>query len=269
MNNLKVFLFIVLTLLVSMQIISASDYKIELTMVDKTFKANEDITFKISIYDKNNKIIQDNVKIIIEDLEKTKKIEKNINTKDIISLDLGENSKQGQWEINIIYQDAQAKDVFFIEAKQELKFEIIKDKLIIKNTGNIKAKEKIRIQIGDTIGDAKPLELDIGEQEEYRLIAPEGSYSIKVLSEDEVLFRQSEVQLEGSGLTGNVIGAIDEDVSERNPFTGGVSPEGNSDDTILSYTRNNKAVYVFILVVFGATIFLALEKKYFNKKLEQ
>jgi hypothetical protein len=97
------------------------------------------------------------------------------------------------------------------------------------------------------------------------LVAPEGIYNIKVSDGVSTPLEIGGVKLTEKGLTGKTIGILDEEASKRSPVTGGISPEEDSDEALLSYIRNSKFVYVFVLVIFGAMILLAIEKRYRKK----
>jgi len=233
----------------------------EIILTEKTLKAGEDLAFRINLYDLENNLLNEKIEITISDIEETKIIEKTVNSKDIILINLGENAKQGQWKITANYKDITNNVIFFIEAKEELSFNIEKDLLTIKNTGNIDISEKIQIMIGNNLGEPKNLELKIGEEEKYRLIAPEGKYEIKIISDEKVLFSKNNIQLENTGFTGQSIGTIDEEQKKGGFLTGGISPDEESDEAFLYYIKNSKIVYTFIFVIFTAIILLAIERK--------
>ena len=139
------------------------------------------------------------------------------------------------------------------------------DQLIITNLGNTKYTKIIEIVIGDTTGEKK-LDLDVNEEISYRLITPEGNYNIKIINDEgETIFTKNSVTLRGRGLTGEAIGVLDEKLSGRSGLTGGISPDEESDDAIAHYLKNSSFVYVFVLVIFGATILLAIERRYRKK----
>jgi hypothetical protein len=240
---------------------SYSNYKIEIILTEKTLKAGEDIAFRINLYDSENNLLNKNINITILDIKETKKIEKIVNSKEIILINLGENAKQGQWKIIANYEEIQTEENFFIEAKEELSFNIENDLLIIKNTGNIDINEEIQIVIGENIGEPKNLKLEIGEEEKYRLIAPEGTYKIKIISDKGTLFSKSNIKLNNKGFTGQSIGAINEEQKKGGFLTGGISPDEEADEAFLYYVKNSKIVYAFIFVIFAATILLTIARK--------
>jgi len=253
-------IIVIMCMLFLISSVIAQGYKIEISTAKDIFEAGEKITIKLSLFDENNKPISDNVNVILENAEKTKIIERQIPSNQFVEIDLGEGTTHGYWSIKAVYNDAEATGIFSIEASELAKFEIQKDKLIITNIGNTEYTKTVQIRIGDTIGIKTP-KLTIGESISYRLIAPEGVYNIKI-TDGRTNLERSDVTLTG---TGKAIGAIDERVSQRSGITGITSPNEKQDEELFSYFRNSSFVYVFVLVIFGAMILLAIERNYRKK----
>jgi len=258
------FLFCIIFLL---SLVLAQDYKMDVSTTKETFGAGENITFIITLYDSQNNPIDGAVLIIIEDANKKTKIERNVRSKELTSIDLGEKISSGQWSITAKYADIEAIGLFFIKTNEQIEVELIEDVLTLKNIGNTRYTKNIEIVIGETSGIKEPI-LDVGEKVSYRLIAPEGVYDIKIVVDGGIIFSKRGVSLTGRGLTGDVIGALDEETSKRSPLTGGISPDEEADDAILSYLRSSKFVYIFMVVIFGAMILLTIERTY-RKRLEK
>ena len=243
-----------LLFLLSIAIISAQATKIDVSTIKESFQPGENITLKVSLYDENNIPINDLVKINLEDAEKRKNIEKIISSNQLIEISLGEMATKGYWNINAEYQTLKSKSIFIVETQEMVKFEIENDVLTITNIGNTQYHKTIQIAIGDTIGIKEPA-LDIGEKASYRLIAPEGSYSIRITD------GQTTVSKENVALTGNVIGVLDKNIGNQAGLTGGIKPEDGND---LSYESLKKSsfTYIFVLAIFGATILIVIERFY-------
>jgi len=242
----------------------AQSVKIEL--ITNELEPGANLTFIATIYDAQMKSLDGEILITLNNIEKGDKIEQIVNSKKISSISLGEKASPGQWDIKASYEGVETKESFFVKIYEEIQFELEEESLKITNIGNIVYSPSIRIAIGDTIGNIKEPKLEVGESISYRLIAPEGTY--KIIATDEksgTTFTKNNVQLIGKGLTGKAIGAIDERTSGRNSLTGGISPSEESDEALLSYIRGSKFVYVFILVVFGTTILIAIERRYRKK----
>lgn len=260
MTTKKSLIFLLCIILLS-SLVLAQDYKMGISTIpkDKIFDSKQTIQLIVTLYDSDNNRINDQVSVIFEDSKGTKiketTIQSNINEK----IELTGEGVSGEGKIIARYKDSEITEPFFIKEKKLIKFELQGEKLIVTNIGNSIYNEKIYITIGQTTGTKTP-NLKIQESISYRLIAPKGVYDIKVTDGQTTLTR-SEVQLTG---TGQVIGALDES-AQGSLLTGGISPDEENEQALLRYMKNSKFVYVFILVIFGAMILLAIERRYRKK----
>ena len=238
--------------------------KIEISTTKESFAAGENMTLKVSLYDENNNPINAQVSIELEDAEKLTKMEKTIQSNTLTDIDLGENAKSGYWTITALYADEnneiiQGTLLFNVEMQEQAKFSIIGDKLFIKNIGNSRYTKEVQIAIGESIG-TKRVDLNIGEETSFRLIAPDGAYRVRVAVDGKTQIEKQDV-----ALTGKVIGILDESLaSGETPVTGGVKP-GEGGEELYSGNRNKNYIYVFLIVVIGAAILLAIERNYRKK----
>ena len=242
-----------------LSLVSAQSLDIEFPQGDK-FEPGNPITFKVTLYDDSGNTLDGEIQVTIEDAERRVIIERTVSSKEVVTVDLGEKATSGQGVIKARYQGTEAISFFDIGRNELALFELEGNTLKITNIGNTKYSRVITITIGGTIGTKEP-ELEPGESVSYRLVAPEGTYNIRV-SDGNTNKTYGSIPLTG---TGQAIGAIDTSSSERSPFTGGISPDGSSDVTLLSYLRNNTFVYVFIIVIFAAMILVAIERNYRKK----
>ena len=250
----------IMILLIALVLFSSlvSAYSIDIEFPNgKAFTSGEPITFKATIYDEG-KPIEGDIEITIQDSEKrlTKQI---VESTKVSSVQL-QNAASGQGIITAEMQDTKAIAFFEIGREEKANFELNGEKLIVTNVGNTPYSRTIKITIGETTGTQTP-NLKIGESISYRLIAPEGIYNIKVEDGTSPSLIRGGIKLAG---TGNVVGAIDDSASSRAGITGGVSPEEN-DVALLSYIKQNKFIYVFVAVIFGAMILIAIERNYKRK----
>ena len=250
---------IMLLCMLSLSIVSAT--KLEVSTTKDTFDAGENITLKVSLLDDSNNPITNAVEIRVENAEKTKTIVKTVPANELITLNIGEGATHGYWNIVASYGDIYANGIFTVEMNELAKFEIDEDKLVITNIGNTKYTKTVQIIIGDTLGIRNP-DLEIGEKIAYRLVAPDGDYNIKV-SDGVTTLEKSSVSLTG---TGQAIGALDERTSDRTPLTGGISPEEDEDLALMNYIKNNKFIYIFIFVIFGAGVFIAITRQFRSRQ---
>lgn len=264
MVNKKSLIFLLYLIFLSTLVI-AQEYKMEISVIpeDKIIEPGEIIKLKVTLYDLNNNLIKDKISIILKDLKETIIKETTIQSTDFAEIKIDEGIIAGEGKIIAKYKDAEAIESFFIAENELVQFRLDGEKLIITNIGNTIYEKKVYIIIGETTG-TKTIKLNIGKSISYRLIAPEGVYNLKV-TDGETTFTKGEVKLTGTGKT---IGALDETPSKRSPVTGGIRPEEDEDNGLISYFKTSKFIYVFIIIVFGAMILLAIERKY-RKKVSQ
>jgi hypothetical protein len=255
----RVIMFAIILSLLSLTIVSAA--KLEVSTTKETFAAGENITLKVSLLNDANNPITDVVEVRIENAEKTKSIVKTIPANELVTIQLEEGATHGYWNIVASYGDEYANGIFMVEMDEVAKFEIDEDKLVITNMGNTKYTKTVQIIIGDTIGIRNP-DLEIGESIAYRLVAPDGDYNIKVTDGTTTLEKNS-VKLTG---TGQAIGALDQRTSDRSGITGGIAPEEDEDLALMNYIRSNKFIYIFIFIIFGAGVFIAIARQFRKSK---
>ena len=251
-------------ILLSLSLVLAADYNMQISTSKTIFAAGENIILKVTLLDSQNNPVNDKVLITLEDAEKRIKIEKEVISNEFVEIGIPEGASYGPGKITAKYQNLEVTGTFTIEINELAKFEIKENTLTITNIGNTKYTKTVQITIGETTGIKEP-KLEIGKSISYRLVAPEGVYNIKVTDGNpKTTISQGNVHLTG---TGNIVGAIDETPQERSPLTGGIRPDTNQDENLLSYIKSNgKFVYIFIIVIFGAMILLAIERRY-RKKL--
>lgn len=251
-------IFILFLMLIS-PLIMAQSINIEFPFGNE-FGPGENIKFKVTLYDENNNPINGLISVAVKDSENKEKQNIEIESKELVTINLGEKATSGQGTITAKYENLEEIAFFEIGRKELASFSLEGNSLKITNIGNTKYAKTVSITIGNTIGTKEP-NLEIGKSVSYQLIAPEGVYSILVTDGKTTLERGS-VRLTG---TGQAIGALDERISERSGITGGISPDQNSDVALLSYVKKNKFIYVFIFAIFGAMILLAIERRFKHK----
>lgn len=237
--------------------------KLDVAPIKDTFIAGETITAKVALLDSNNNPLNANVDILIEDAQKRFAIQKSVQSNTPVDVDLGEDAPAGYWKITATYNGQTSTAIFMVELNELARFEIKDNILTVINTGNTQYTKTIQIVIGDTIG-SKQLDLGAGESASFRLVAPEGTYNIRVTDGKTTVIQS------GVALTGKVIGVLDNRELSQGPITTGLqSGEDLYGDTPAPTSgRNNAFVYIFLLVVFGAGILLAIERRFRKKALE-
>jgi hypothetical protein len=225
-------------------LILAQEYKMEISAIpeDKIFGPEETVQIKITLYDLNNNLINDEVSIIFEDIKRTKVKEATILSNKFEKIELTNEAISGEGKIIARYKDSEITESFFMKENELAKFEITDEILKITNIGNTKYRREVYITIGKTTGVKNP-EIDIGKFATYRLVAPEGIYNIKISDGVSQSLEIGEIRLTG---TGKAIGALDEQVSKRSPLTGGISPDENSEQAYLIILKTaNSLMFLF------------------------
>ncbi|MFH1787289.1 MAG: hypothetical protein ABH811_00655 [archaeon] len=262
---MKKILIILFGIIFLSSLIIAQEYKMEISTIpkDKIFEPGQTIQIKVTLQDINNKIIEDDVLIILEDLKGVKIKETTIKSANFAKIVLDKNIIAGEGKMIANYKGTEISESFFVGKNELAEFKLDGEKLIITNTGNTIYEKKIYITIGDTIGTKTP-RLGIGESISYRLIAPEGVYNIQIKEDGTTspILEVNDVPLTGKGLTGKAVGVLDESTGGASRGITGISPDPDSEGELFSYIKTSKFVYVFVFVVFGAMILLAIERRY-------
>ncbi len=230
--------------------------KVEISLVKEDYVPGENVTFRVNVYDSDNNLVDGRVLVEVEDAENNVRVEKEVNSNQIISVGFGENPVAGLWKITASYDNV--KDVAFpyIKEEERASFRIDGDELIVTNVGNVEYSKKIQIIIGENLG-SKDLELGVGGEIRFRLVAPDGVYNVRV-TDGETSLTKGNV-----ALTGEAIGILDERVKDRSGITG-VNPEEN---ILGSNLLSGKSIflYVFLVVILASAILLGIER-YFRKR---
>lgn len=246
-----IILFMGLILLFSF--VSAQGEKIGISALQETYQPGQNLTILVSLTDAGNNPLNAEIQLVFENVARTKRIERTIQSNKLETINLGQNIPALSWTVTAAYGAAEDKAFFTIDSSELAKFEIQGDKLIITNIGNIPYTKDVQILIGDTVG-VKETGLDVGEQLTFRLIAPDGIYNIRI-TDGKTTLSKSDV-----ALTGNAIGVLDERLGANIPITG--NPPASDTDSPFSFSRNNLFAYIFVLVLIGAAVLLAIERRY-------
>ncbi len=265
MRNLGVLIVSLLFLVSMLSFVSAE--KIDVIPIKDVFSPGENIAFRVPLLDSNNNPINANIEVVAEDASKKTSVGKTAQANTLVELGLGENSPPGYWKITAKYspqggEPLSASAIFMVELSEIVKFEIKEGILVATNVGNIRYTKEIQIVIGDSIG-SKQLNLGVGESTSFRLIAPDGTYNVRV-TDGKTTITQSSV-----ALTGNVIGILDNEERAKSPITTAVGgePQASGDNQPSSLFRSNALVYMFLVILFAAVILLSIERRFKSQAL--
>ena len=220
------------------------------------FVSGQNIRFKVELYDSLNNPIQQDIQIILENAEKTRKVELREQSNKLININLSANETGGDWFVLAKYGSVESnKEIFSIRYNEFARFEISGDSLIIYNTGNIPYTKDVQVLIGDTVGTEKT-NIPVGGNISYRLLAPDGVYSVKVSVDGNPVLTQQEV-----ALTGEVIGVLDERIKLDSSITG-INIGEDSDKQVFGLMRKHTFQYIFIAMIVCVAIILFIESRY-------
>ena len=252
MKRASIFCMFVISI-IFISLVSAQSLDVKTTK--ENFRAGENITFIVSLFDAQFAPVNAEVDIMLESPNKNNNIKTKVSSNKLSEISLGDNADYGSWKIIARYKELESNSLFFIEEKELLKFNLEGDIVKVKNIGNVRFAKQIDIRIGDT-AYPKELELDVGEETSFRLLAPDGTYDITITGGGASLTKS------GIQLTGKAIGTLDEEIIDSaNPITG-INPEEETGLNGAVSNRVRTSFYVFIFVLIGMAIVLAIERNY-------
>lgn len=222
--------------------------------------SDNNLPISVSLFDEKNNAIKSNVMVTLKDAEGSGIIKNTILANQPTEINLGENPRAGLWSITAEYQNIKVTGSFAIETNEKVEFRVQDDKLIIKNVGNTRYSKDIDIKIGNTVG-TKKVNLGIGEETSFKLLAPEENYNI-IVTDGKTTLTKNNV-----ALTGNFVGILDEKVDNQNSYvTGSLQQVSESGGTsFYSSVKDKRFAYIFLFVVIGAAVLLEVERRYRNK----
>ena len=249
---------VVFLLLVLMIPLVLAQNKLDIKTTKDAFKPGENITIIASLYDSNNNPLDTGLNLKIESPNK-KVIENTIDSNKIAEISLLNYTDFGYWKATATYQDLQANTIFFIEENELASMSLDNNILTIRNMGNTRYTKTIQIVIGDTIG-SKDVDLQVGEETSFRLLAPDGTYNIRI-NDGTTTLTKSDVQL-----TGDIIGILDAKMANSNTPITGINPEKS---TGITKQRSSIMIYTIILILIGAAILLSIERYYKKRSVHK
>ena len=255
MDNQTVTLSLILVFLFAISIVSA-EISIDVSgLKQEAYSMGEELTYTVRLLQDNTPVSKQ-VEVTFSDALSKKEITKTVTSNQENSLLIEKDFASGLWNIQATYDEKVGQGIFTVAETSQVEFTIEQDKLINQNKGNTRYQKTIQITIGSKVqtitGDIK-----VDGKKELILIAPKGSYNIKV-TDGQTTISKSNVELHG---TGNVVGAVDKALAGG--YTGlGVASDPDSLDDGLFSSKRNLASFIFVIAVLGIGTFLLLEKRF-------
>jgi len=203
--------------------------KIDVALNSQNVKPGNNLNFKILLYDQSENVIYGDASFLIEDLNGNSFMKSLGKIDEDRSFFIEKNFSSGYYKIKAYSSGVYGERQFYAEENEEAEFRMVNGTLTIKNVGNVKYNKAVQVRISDIVEIIND-ELEVGEEKSYKLMAPDGAYSIVVTD------GSNSISGEGVSLTGNVVSVKE---VQKNFFT-----------------RNKIIVWVFIILVMGMFIFV-------------
>jgi len=207
--------------------------KVDIALNIQSIKPGNNLDFKISLYDQSGNTIEGSASFSIEDLKGNSLAKALTDTKKEESFYIEKNLFSGNYKIKAYSSGMYGERQFYVEENEEVEFKILNNILNVKNIGNVKYDKAIQVKIGSVV-EIISTELEIGEEKEFVIAAPDGDYDIEVTD------GSTSVSDKGISLTGNAIN---------------IKGAGMG-----FFSRNKMMAWIFLIFVMGMFVFVALRK---------
>lgn len=172
---------------------------LELKIENKEINPGELLSVSAILHDQTGDQINSSVFITLKNSADKIIEQKEINAGEYFSYTSAFNEPPAQWKIFAASSKLTAEDNFIIKQKESVDIQIINKTILVTNNGNVPYNKTLLVKIGDTplnVGVA----LNIGESKKYALSAPNGEYTVRIVS-------GSDNEVTGTmSLTGNAVG---------------------------------------------------------------
>jgi len=176
--------------------------KIDIVIDKQSLVPGTDLTFRVILYDQSNYEIPGDIDLSIINPEEDVVFTKMLISGEQEIYEVGSNFTAGYWTIEASSLDVSAKRLFYVEEKEEAEFRMENQTLIITNVGNVPYQKAVQIVIGDEL-EIRQMDLDVGAESSFRLVAPDGMYEVRISDGTQSL------EFGTVSLTGNIIGVMD------------------------------------------------------------
>ena len=154
--------------------------EVEIALDSQTITPKNELTYTIIIYDQSRSKVAADVPVTFYAPDDSILKKEVVKTDEINNLLIGSNFTPGYWKIEAHKDALQQTRNFIVEEFPEVSFSLLDSTLIVTNTGNIPYSGPLEITIGE-ITEIKEIEnLKVGAQKQYKLVAPDGEYSIEI-----------------------------------------------------------------------------------------
>ena len=135
----------------------------------------------VFLYDQNKKQIKKNVSIIVKSANEKEVIKKQVISGEDFSFPIPDNAVIGDWKTKAFFSDLETTKHFYIGKNEKINSTIEGEILTVKNIGNVPYRKVLVIHLSNLTKNFTKeifINLDIGEEEKFKISAPEGKYNI-------------------------------------------------------------------------------------------
>ena len=169
--------------------------------------------------------------------------QKTVNTGEVLRIPIGYDSSPSSWTVSADSGGLNSQSQFSILKSEKISVDVVNTTLIVTNKGNVPYNNDFVVKIGSNQSLSFNVSVDVGQSKKYFLNAPEGNYSVRVLSDGANLFSGNIF------LTGNAVS---------------ISSSGG----IVSLVKY-PLVWIFVFLILAFVVFLLFrrirKKKFFGK----
>lgn len=155
--------------------------KIEIAFDKQSVSPADQIKYTILAFDQAGEEMKTESSLTIYRPDETVATKKLVKTQEPITFKPARNDTPGYWRAEVTAGSFNAEKTFLVEEYELIDFELVDDILTVKNVGNVPYDKPFEVTIGDTT-EVKTLAepLSLGATKQYKLVAPDGQYNIKV-----------------------------------------------------------------------------------------
>ncbi|MGV8142138.1 MAG: hypothetical protein ACP5NS_00710 [Candidatus Pacearchaeota archaeon] len=157
---------------------------VEIVAENENIKPGEEFVFVVDARDQAGDPMAGQVSIVISDPSGLPFIKKVVKQGEEQRIAFSLNNTAGYWSVEATVSAITKRKLFYLAELPKIQTSLINDTLIVTNIGNAPYDGPLEITIGSQV-EVKQLSLKVGETEKFTLHAPDGSYSISVLGEEE------------------------------------------------------------------------------------
>jgi hypothetical protein len=172
---------------------------LELIFESKEIDPGSSLIVNAILHDQTGDPINSSIFVTIKDSADKILEEKEINMGESIIYPIAQGTAPAEWKVFAVSNKLTSEETFLIKTKESIAVQIVNKTIGITNNGNVFYNKTLLVKIEDNPLNIQVV-LDVGQTKKYILSAPNGEYTVRVLSDD-----GNEVS-ETMSLTGNAIG---------------------------------------------------------------